>query len=128
MSLTREIEDRWLWGFDIRPSAAHIDAWERASAKIEGRAPFLYLPRHVLPPIQLRWDDGGLPATAAAETSLFRGGVVVVVLRSTRPPDAVHADALHELQHVLDRSLIGCLSPAMLEWRADATAERLARL
>jgi hypothetical protein len=89
-----------------------------------------------LPPVEIRWIDPANPEPgfpierAAAMTSLFADGRIVVCFRLDQQPRNILRSALHELQHVVDADAIRSrrMSEATYEQRARDTAERLSAL
>jgi hypothetical protein len=108
------------------PTAAQLDAVDRAFDKVLARGTYRYLDGHVLPDSfrGVTWDDPLLYREHKAGcTATFPDGRVCIALRSDLSPADVHRVCLHELMHVCDAGLPMPL--ARREWRARALAERL---
>jgi hypothetical protein len=117
----------------VRP--AWPDDEEKARAvrtgleKFMGLGRFSFLSSHVMPAFDVTFDDPTMPADCAATCRFYQDGSIVILLRSTRTPEQLHRDVLHECQHAHDAPLVRRhFCRKRLEERARLAEERLAAL
>ena len=116
------------------PTEAHWRAVREALEKFTGQGAWSYRGLRTLPAFSIEWDAPGMNPEAFGDTVFNRDGSIILRLRSTLSPERLHANVLHELQHIQDHVLVreglafGFMTVEILEARAQTVAEYLKRI